>query len=100
MPYPGTLNLEIPEDKLSIVDELLKKSGIDLNPPNSNFCSGQAVAVSIGGNPAAIVRPAEEVRIHEKNIIEIISHIKLKDALNVDDGDNVILELEALGPKD
>ena len=99
-PYPGTLNLEIAEEKLSIVDALLQRNGIDLIPPNSNFCSGQAVAVSVGGNPAAIVLPAEEVRIHAKNVIEIISHLKLKDALNVDDGDCVTLKLEAPVEKD
>ena len=99
-PYPGTLNLEIAEEKLSIIDALLQKKGIDLIPPNSSFCSGQAVAVSVGGNPAAIVLPAEKVRIHAKNVIEIISHLKLKDALNVDDGDYVTLKLEALAEKD
>jgi len=99
-PYPGTLNLEIAEEKLFIIDELLKKNSIDLIPPNSNFCAGQAAAVSVGGKPAAIVLPAEEVRIHAKNIIEIISHLKLKDALNADDGDYVTLKFEAPAEKD
>jgi CTP-dependent riboflavin kinase len=99
-PYPGTLNLEIAEEKLSIIEALLQRNGIDLIPPNSNFCLGQAVAVSVGGKPAAIVLPAEEVRIHAKNIIEIISYLKLKDALNVDDGDYVTLRLEASAEKD
>lgn len=99
-PYPGTLNLEIAEENLSSIDELLQKKGIDLIPPNSNFCSGRVIAVSVGGKSAAIVVPADEVRLHGKNVIEIISHLKLKDALNVDDGDHVTLKLEAPDAED
>jgi CTP-dependent riboflavin kinase len=37
--------------------------------------------------------PAEEARVHGKNIIEVISEVKLKDALELDDGDSVELTL-------
>ena len=100
VPHPGTLNLEITEEKLPVIDILLQKRGIELIPPNSNFCSGRAFAVSIDGLSAAIVLPAEEVRIHERTTIEIISPLKLKDALSVDDGDYVTVEWEDLVPRD
>ena len=38
-----------------------------------------------------MVAPAADVRVHGKNIIEIISHLGLKDALGVKDGDFVSL---------
>ena len=41
-----------------------------------------------------IVAPAENVRVHRKNIIEIICHLRLKDALGVDDGDGVTLTFD------
>jgi CTP-dependent riboflavin kinase len=40
----------------------------------------------IEGIPEAMVAPAADLRVHEKNIIEIISHLGLKDALGVGDG--------------
>jgi CTP-dependent riboflavin kinase len=36
--------------------------------------------------PGAMVAPAADVRVHGKNIIEIISHLGLKGALGVGDG--------------
>jgi len=45
---------------------------------------------------AAIVFPAEDVRVHPKNIVEIISAEMLKDALNLKDGDWVTLTVDRL----
>jgi CTP-dependent riboflavin kinase len=46
------------------------------------------------GVSGAVVAPAEDVRAHAKNIIEIIAPISLKEALDVDDGDSVFLTIE------
>jgi CTP-dependent riboflavin kinase len=43
--------------------------------------------------------PAEEVRVHDKNIIEVISEVKLKDALDADDGDSVELAVDIAKPQ-
>ena len=93
-PWPGTLNLEIPMDRVAVIEELKVKEGMELVSPDSNYCSGHVFPVSIEGIPAAIVLPAEDVRVHGKNIIEIISPKMLKDALNVADGDWVILAVD------
>ena len=95
-PWPGTLNLEIPKDSLSIIEKLEPEDGIELVPPDSNYCSGRVFPVSIAGIPAAIVFPAQDVRVHEKNIIEIISPKWLKEALGVKDGDWVTLTINDL----
>ena len=100
-PWPGTLNLEIAMDRVAVIEELKATKGLELVSPDSNFCSGHVFPVSIQGLPAAIVIPAEDVRVHAKNIIEIISPEMLKDTLDVKDGDWVTLRINdpELAPK-
>ena len=93
-PYPGTLNLEISPEHISEVEVIEQEAEIEFVTPDSKFCSGRAYPVHIDGIRAAIIMPAEEVRIHGKNIIEVISKVKLKDALDVDDGDSVELTVD------
>jgi len=50
--------------------------------------------ISIEGIDAAVIIPEEMVRMHGKNIIEVIAPVSLKDALNIDDGDTVILTIK------
>lgn len=90
-PYPGTLNLEIAHENMAIIEDLRPQEGVELVPPDSNFCSGFVFPITVEGISGAIVTPAEDVRVHGKNIIEIISHLGLKDALGVEDGDYVSL---------
>ena len=92
--YAGTLNLEIATEDVPKVEALEKESEIEFIPPDSTFCSGKAYPVMVENLRAAIVLPAEEVRVHGKNIIEIISDLKLKDALGVDDGNFVSLTID------
>jgi len=93
-PWPGTLNLEISTDRVALIEELKVKRGLELVSPDANFCSGHVFPVSIEGVPAAVVLPAEDVRVHEKNIIEIIAPQFLKDSLSVKDGDQVTVTIE------
>ncbi len=98
-PWPGTLNLEIAMDHVAVIEELKATKGLELVSPDSNFCSGHVFPVSIEGLPAAIVIPAEDVRVHAKNIIEIISPEMLKESLGVKDGDWVTLAIDRLSSK-
>lgn len=90
-PYPGTLNLEIEEETIPIVETLRQAEGIELVPPNADFCTGRVYPVSVMGVSGALVAPAEDVSAHGKNIIEIIAPISLKEALDVRDGDEIML---------
>ena len=92
-PYPGTLNLEISIDDVPIVEKLESEAEIEFIPPDSEFCSGKAFPVVVEGIPAAVVIPAAEVRVHGKNIIEVVAGQRLKDALKVGDGDLVELRI-------
>ena len=94
VPYPGTLNLEISTEDIPKVEVIEQKSEIEFIPPDSTFCSGRAYPIDIEGRHAAIIMPAREVRVHGKNIIEVISEVKLKDALGADDGDSVELTVD------
>ena len=94
-PFPGTLNLEIANENMAIIGALQTKAGIELVPPDSNFCSGHVFPITIEGISGAMVAPAADVRVHAKNIIEIISQVGLKDALGVADGDWVTLTIES-----
>ena len=86
-PYPGTLNLEIAADDLLIIESLDKEKGIELVSPDPKFCNAKTFRVSLGKINGAIVMPEEKVRVHPKNIIEIIAPANIKTSLNVKDGD-------------
>ncbi len=88
-PYPGTFNLETLEDYHPILEYLEKEKGIDLTSPDPKFCNAKAFHASIGNMTGAIIIPDEEVRVHDKNIIEIIAQRRLRDDLKVEDGDSV-----------
>ena len=94
-PFPGTLNLEIANENMAMIEALQAQEGIELVPPDSNFCSGLVFPITVEGISGAMVAPAADVRVHAKNIIEIISHLGLKDALGVADGDWVTLTIES-----
>ena len=99
VPWPGTLNLEIQMESVALIEEMRLKNGIELISPDRNYCSGTVMPVSVEGISAAIVIPADDVRVHPKNIIEIISAEMLKKALNVQDGDLVTLTIVRLMKK-
>ena len=93
-PYPGTLNLEISEKDLPIIEALQKEEGIELMPPDPTFCAAKAMPLSIGHVSGAIIIPAEEVRVHGKKVIEVISPLRLKETLGVEDGDYLTLTVK------
>ena len=86
-PYPGTLNLEISGEYLPIIESLNREEGIELISPDPKFCNAKAFSVSLGEISGAIIMPDEKVRVHPKNIIEIVAALNIKASLNVGDGD-------------
>lgn len=93
-PYPGTLNLEIPRGNLFMVEALDSAEGIELVSPDPKFCNAKAFPATLGGFKGAIIMPEEKVRIHPKNVIEIIAPVNVKASLNVKDGDTVTVFLK------
>ena len=93
-PYPGTLNLELLEESLSLIQELQKEEGIKLIPPDPAFCEGKTLKVTVGEIKGALIVPSEEVKVHGNDIIEIMAPVFLRSALMVEDGDILIVKIE------
>jgi CTP-dependent riboflavin kinase len=92
-PYPGTLNLQISEEFLPAIESLDPKKGIELISPDPKFCNALVFQVSLGDIIGAIILPEEKVRVHPKNIIEIIAPLNIKASLHVKDGDPLTVVL-------
>ena len=92
-PYPGTLNVKITKDNVGEIEKLENTVGAEFIPPDANFCSGKAFPVSIAGVRGAIVMPAAEVRVHGKDIVEVIAPVNIKEQLDLSDGDSITLVL-------
>jgi CTP-dependent riboflavin kinase len=92
-PFPGTLNIEIPANNVSRIEALEDKKGVEFIPPDAAFCSGKAFPISVEGINGAIIIPAREVRVHAKNVIEVIAPLPLKKTLKKTDDDSITLTI-------
>lgn len=90
MPFPGTLNLQIAPEKIPQIEALIQKNGVALMSPGSDSCAGHLYPVSIMGVSGAIFSSADNNSVHGKDVIELIAAACLKDALDVDEGDEVL----------
>lgn len=90
-PYPGTVNVRIAYEDLPRLDEFFGARDFEIVPPDSRFCAGSFKRVRINGLRGAAVFPSDEVRIHGREIIEIICERHVKDTLHLKDGDPVLI---------
>jgi len=94
-PFPGTLNLIVEDPGSTDIWNRLKGTvGVRIENPNSgpHDCDARCYPVSINGQiDAAIVLP--EVARYSAVKIEIIAAKGVRDALGVDDGDTLRLEI-------
>lgn len=90
-PFPGTLNVKILPEDLSKLEDFFGKEDFKLVPDDPSFCTAGFRKVRVGGIPAAAVFPGEEVRIHGKDVIEIMADRHIKDSLGLNDGDPVTI---------
>jgi riboflavin kinase len=88
-PFPGTLNVQVAREDLKNLDLFLRESDFELVTDDPAFCSARVKRVTVNNIPGAVILPAEDVRIHEKRIIEIIAACSLKETLGIGDGDLV-----------
>ena len=93
-PYPGTLNLEIAEISLPEIEDLRLEDGVELVPPDPAFCAAKTLPLTIEGVDGAMIVPPDDVNVHEKNIIEILAPLRLKDALSIEDGSTVTVKIK------
>lgn len=90
-PYPGTLNVELSPESVIHLRALEKEAKTEFIPPDPKYCVARLLSVSLRSIAGAMIFPAEDVRIHGKSIVEIIAPVRLKDVLNIEDGDQVTL---------
>ena len=90
VPFPGTLNVIVSEDHLDEINEI-KDNCENIIEPDEGFGAVKYVEAKINGIiDGAIVFPAKTT--HEINYLEVISEKKLRDELNLNDGDIISLE--------
>ena len=95
-PYPGTLNLKVGSEDLMLMSSLVEEEGVRLVPPTANFCEAACLKVSIGTVEAAAILP--HVDDYHENTIEIIAPVKVKERLNLEDGDTVVVTINRASP--
>ena len=90
-PFPGTLNIQLDENCLALLENLQQRPAIHLTSPDPKFCNAKTLPASLQNLSVAIIIPDEAVNIHNINIIEIISPVNLKETLSLKVGDPVVV---------
>lgn len=89
-PFPGTLNVIVPEKYLSHINEV-KNNCDNIIKPDEGFGAVKYIKATLNDSVSgAIVFPAKTE--HTENYLEFIAEIKLRDELNLKDGDIVSIE--------
>jgi len=91
-PFPGTLNVEVRPESHPQIETLAKENTIELVSPDPGFCNAQVIPATIEGISAAVILPQKNVRVHGRQIIEVIAPVNLRNKLNIDDGNTIVLE--------
>ena len=90
-PFPGTLNIIIPDSFLEDIVNI-KNSCEDVITPEDGFGAVKYIKATLNDSiNGAIIFPAKTT--HEENYLEFIAKDKLRDTLNLKDGDEVTLEI-------
>ncbi len=90
IPYPGTLNVIVEEKYLNEINEI-KDNCRNLIKPDEGFGAVKYIRARLNDKiTGAIVFPAKTT--HEENYLEFIAKTRLRDELNLKDGDIVHLE--------
>ena len=90
VPFPGTLNVVVSDDHLDEINKI-KNSCENLIKPDEGFGAVKYIQAILNDEvEGAIVFPAKTT--HEENYLEFIAENRLRDELNLEDGDVVSLE--------
>jgi riboflavin kinase len=90
IPYPGTLNVIVSDEHLDEINEIKDKCQ-NLIKPDEGFGAVKYIEAILNDEiEGAIVFPAKTT--HEENYLEFIAENKLREELNLNDGDIVFLD--------
>ena len=89
-PFPGTLNIIVPESYLNQINNV-KDNCENIIKPEEDFGAVKYIKAVLNDEvEGAIVFPAKTE--HTENYLEFIAEDKLRDKLNLEDGDVVSIE--------
>jgi riboflavin kinase len=90
-PFPGTLNIRVDD---SGVQELLKKKATErLTHQSEGFCDAILFKALVNETQeCGVIIPL--VPGYDGQLLEIVAPVHLKEALKIDDGDEVVLHLK------
>ncbi|MGN0093595.1 MAG: DUF120 domain-containing protein [Methanobrevibacter sp.] len=92
IPFPGTLNIIVPEKDLDNI-AVMKNNCPNVIVSDQGFGGVKYIKAILEDTiTGAIVFP--DKTIHEENYLEFIARDKLRDKLNLNDGDKVTLEID------
>jgi riboflavin kinase len=98
-PYPGTLNLRIADGPARVAWIAARnRRGIVMPAPDASFCDGRLFRASISAATSgasvvgAVVVPM--VAKYPEEQLEIIAAVGLRDALGVEDGDDLLVDID------
>lgn len=97
-PFPGTLNIKIFGNSLTVLNRLLELPAVQIegfHDGKRTFGGGRCYPVSVRGIEAAVVAP--ERTHYPSDLIEIIAPVKLRDTLSLKDGDSVVIQIKKEG---
>ena len=91
-PYPGTLNLRLETDQaMESWREARGRRGIEIASEDPAHCHARCFLVEIEGKGrGAVILP--EVEGYPSDKVEIIAPVRLKDEIEVKDGERVTIE--------
>jgi riboflavin kinase, archaea type len=93
-PFPGTLNIRLNAPSIEVRKQLDRLAWIEIEgftADNRTFGAARALPCRIAEIPCAIVVPARSH--YPEDIIEVIAETGLRNALEVEDGDNLEVEI-------
>ena len=90
-PFPGTLNIEVDD---AGVQEMLKEKGTErLIHQSEGFCDAILLKALVSGkHECGVVIPL--VPGYDGRLLEIVAPVHLKQALGINDGDEITLDLK------
>jgi len=97
-PFPGTLNVQLTENSSMLQNILYEMPAIQVegfSDGERTFGGGKCYPVVVGGIEAAVIAP--ERTHYPSDLIEIIAPVKLRDALELNDGDRVVIQVKRQG---
>ncbi len=91
LPYLGTLNILL--DDRQVQAELKDKARERITHREEGFCDACLIKAVINGRiECGIIIPLLDG--YPRDTLEVVASVRLKDALNIDDGDMISLDIE------